>query len=50
MYDVRLNLSNQVVEEVSTHFKQMVFDTIIPEISGSAKPQVTENLHCIMMP
>jgi len=30
MYDVRLNLSNQVVEEVFTHFKQMAFDTIIP--------------------
>ena len=30
MYDVRLNLSNQVVEEVTTHFKQMVFDVIIP--------------------
>jgi chromosome partitioning protein len=30
MYDVRLNLSNQVVEEVFTHFKQIVFDTIIP--------------------
>ncbi len=30
MYDVRLNLSNQVVEEVFTHFKQMVFNTIIP--------------------
>jgi len=30
MYDVRLNLSNQVVEEVTTHFKQIVFDTIIP--------------------
>lgn len=30
MYDVRLRLSNQVVEEVHTHFKQMVFDTIIP--------------------
>lgn len=30
MYDVRLRLSNQVVEEVQTHFKQMVFNTIIP--------------------
>ncbi len=30
MYDVRLRLSNQVVEEVTTHFKQMVFDTLIP--------------------
>ena len=30
MYDVRLRLSNQVVEEVQTHFKQMVFETIIP--------------------
>lgn len=30
MYDVRLNLSNQVVEEVTTHFKQMVFKSIIP--------------------
>lgn len=30
MYDVRLRLSNQVVEEVRLHFKSMVFDTIIP--------------------
>lgn len=30
MYDVRLRLSNQVVEEVHTHFKNMVFETIIP--------------------
>lgn len=30
MYDVRLRLSNQVVEEVQTHFKDMVFNTIIP--------------------
>jgi chromosome partitioning protein len=30
MYDVRLNLSNQVVDEVKTHFSKMVFDTIIP--------------------
>ncbi len=30
MYDLRLRLSNQVVEEVRNHFHQMVFDTIIP--------------------
>jgi chromosome partitioning protein len=30
MYDVRLRLSNQVVEEVRLHFKNMVFNTIIP--------------------
>ena len=29
MYDIRLRLSNQVVEEVKTHFQQMVFETII---------------------
>ena len=29
MYDVRLRLSNQVVDEVKTHFQDMVFDTII---------------------
>ena len=30
MYDVRLRLSNQVVEEVVTHFRKMVFQTLIP--------------------
>lgn len=30
MYDVRLRLSNQVVEEVQKHFKNMVFKIIIP--------------------
>ena len=30
MYDSRLRLSNQIVEEVKTHFQKMVFDTIIP--------------------
>ena len=30
MYDVRLRLSNQVVDEVNTHFKPIVFQTIIP--------------------
>jgi chromosome partitioning protein len=29
MYDSRLRLSNQVVEEVKKHFSDMVFDTII---------------------
>jgi len=30
MYDSRTNLSNQVVEEVSSYFKDKVFQTIIP--------------------
>lgn len=29
MYDSRLRLSNQVVEEVKTHFQELVFDTVI---------------------
>lgn len=29
MYDMRLRLSNQVVEEVKMHFQELVFDTII---------------------
>jgi chromosome partitioning protein len=29
MYDARLRLSNQVVDEVRKHFQQMVFETII---------------------
>ena len=29
MYDTRLRLSNQVVEEVKKHFQKMVFNTII---------------------
>lgn len=30
MYDQRVRLSNQIVEEVNTHFQQLVFQTIIP--------------------
>jgi chromosome partitioning protein len=30
MYDLRVRLSNQVVDEVVAHFQQMVFNTIIP--------------------
>ena len=29
MYDTRLRLSNQVVEEIKIHFQQLVFETII---------------------
>ena len=29
MFDSRLRLSNQVVEEVQKHFSEMVFETII---------------------
>ena len=29
MYDSRLRLSNQVVEEVQKHFSEMVFKTVI---------------------
>ena len=29
LYDTRLRLANQVVEEVKTHFQDLVFDTII---------------------
>ena len=29
MYDTRLRLANQVVEEVKMHFQQLAFDTII---------------------
>lgn len=29
MFDIRLKLSNQVVEDVKTHFQMMMFDTII---------------------
>ena len=32
MYDSRLRLSNQVVEEVNSHFPEMVFETIISRI------------------
>lgn len=29
MYDTRLRLANQVVEEVKAHFQELVFDTVI---------------------
>ena len=29
MYDTRLRLANQVVDELKTHFQELVFDTVI---------------------
>jgi len=30
MYDMRVRLSNQVVNDVTSHFKNMVYETLIP--------------------
>ena len=38
MFDSRLRLSNQVVEEVRKHFTEMVFDTIIQRNVKLSKP------------
>jgi chromosome partitioning protein len=46
MYDPRVRLSNQIVEEVKTHFNKMVFKSIIPrnvklsEAPGFGKPAI----------
>lgn len=46
MYDSRIRLANQIVEEVKTHFSDMVFHTIIPrniklsEAPGFGKPAI----------
>lgn len=37
MYDSRLKLSNQVVEEVKLHFKNLVFKTLIPRTTKLAE-------------
>src|SRR5574343_1582094 len=52
MYDMRLRLSNQVVEEVKMHFQQMVFDTIIQrntrlsEAPSFGKPGIAHDAEC----
>ena len=49
MYDVRLNLANQVVEEVKMHFEGLVFHTMIPrniklsESPGFGMPAITHD-------
>ena len=45
MYDSRLRLSNQVVEEVKKHFADMVFDTIIQRnVKLSEAPSYGESI------
>ncbi|NCQ58974.1 MAG: ParA family protein, partial [Flavobacteriales bacterium] len=45
MYDSRLRLSNQVVEEVQKHFNNMVFQTIIQRnVRLSEAPSYGENI------
>jgi len=45
MYDSRLRLSNQVVEEVQKHFQDMVFDTIIQRnVKLSEAPSFGESI------
>lgn len=45
MYDSRLRLSNQVVEEVQKHFHEMVFDTIIQRnVKLSEAPSFGESI------
>jgi chromosome partitioning protein len=52
MYDMRLRLSNQVVEEVKMHFQQLVFDTIIQrntrlsEAPSFGKPVIAHDAEC----
>jgi len=45
MFDTRLRLSNQVLQEVNKHFKQMVFNTIIMRnVSLSEAPSYGESI------
>ena len=45
MYDSRLRLSNQVVEEVKKHFGKMVFKTVIQRnVRLSEAPSFGENI------
>ena len=52
MYDTRTNLSQQVVQEVVTHFGEKVFETMIPrsvrlsEAPSFGKPIILYDKHC----
>ena len=38
MFDQRANISHQVSEEVRRVFPQLVFDTVVPRLSGMGEP------------
>ena len=44
MYDIRLRLSNQVVEEVKKHFGKMVFPTDYSKKYNISEHQVLEKI------
>jgi hypothetical protein len=52
MYDMRTNLSQQVVQEVSTHFGNLVYETLIPrsvrlsECPSFGQPIVAYDARC----
>jgi chromosome partitioning protein len=52
MYDMRTNLSQQVVQEVTNHFGDKLFETLIPrsirlsEAPSFGKPIITYDKHC----
>ena len=47
MYDSRLRLSNQIIEEVRKHFQELVFDTIIARnVKLSEAPSTVFLLSC----
>ncbi len=52
MYDQRIRLANQVVEDVRTHFQDKVFNTVIPrntklsESPSFGKPILLHDPHC----
>lgn len=53
MYDMRTNLSQQVVQEVAVHFGDKVYETLIPrsvrlsESPSHGKPIITYDSHCV---
>lgn len=47
MYDGRLNLTQQVVEEVKKYFPRKVFKTVIPAQCAFPKPQALASPRCI---